>query len=139
MKLSSSPLLSTFLLLSPFTKPAAALSSSDSEDALSPCVAHSPLTGLYYDLSAISLHPPELKDGERLHKGDRNESWHARGHDYPSNFTLNICDPVIEDVKDVVGVEESRWANVSAYYELDGRIYSIGYVDAIGREESALR
>lgn len=60
-------------------------------------------------------------------KDVRTESWHAKGHDYPANFTVNICAPVIEEVTDVVGVEQSRWKNVSAYYELDGNIYSIGY------------
>lgn len=91
-----------------------------------PCVARSVTSGLYYDLTAIALAPPELKDG-KLSKGDRDESWHAKGYDYPANFTLNICAPVIEDVQDVVGVESSRWQNISAYYEEEGKIYSIGY------------
>jgi cation-dependent mannose-6-phosphate receptor len=94
-----------------------------------PCVARSPTTGLYFDLSAISLTPPELKDGKKVNKDDRDESWHAKGHDYPANFTLNICAPVIEKVEDVVGVEPSLWKNVSAYYERDGKNYSIGYGD----------
>lgn len=93
----------------------------------SPCVAHSPTSGLYYDLNAISLSPPEIRNGKASPEA-RNESWPARGHDYPANFTLNICAPVLEDVKDVVGVPESRWKNVSAYYEQKGKIYSIGYV-----------
>ena len=54
-------------------------------------------------------------------------SWHSRGHDYPANFTLNICSSVIEGVENVVGVESERWQNVSAYYQMDGKIYSIGY------------
>jgi len=29
-------------------------------------------------------------------------------------------------VKGVVGVERDRWANVSAFYEAKGKIYSIG-------------
>lgn len=94
-----------------------------------PCVARSPTSGLYFDLSAISLTPPELKDGKPVNEDDRDESWHAKGHDYPANFTLNICAPVIEKVEDVVGVESSLWKNVSAYYERDGKIYSIGYGD----------
>lgn len=93
----------------------------------SPCVARSPVSGLYYDLNAISLSPPELKNGEQLSPEARNTSWHSKGHDYPANFTLNICAPVIEDVKDVVGVDSSKWQNISAYYERDGKIYSIGY------------
>jgi hypothetical protein len=81
-----------------------------------PCVARSPTTGLYFDLNAISLSPPEMKDG-KLSKDARITSWYARGHDYPANFTINICAPVIENVTDVVGIEASRWKNVSAYYE----------------------
>lgn len=100
---------------------------SSSKDAQKPCTVRSPTTGAYFDLNAISLSPPEMKEGRKVHKDDRTESWHARGHDYPANFTINICAPVIEDVKDVVGVEKSRWKNVSAFYELNGKIYSIGY------------
>lgn len=107
------------------------LSSASSDhsglDDQTPCVARSPTSGLYYDLNAISLAPPKLKDGKPVYQDDRDESWHAKGHDYPANFTINICAPVIEDVQDVVGVESSRWQNVSAYYEQEGRIYSLGY------------
>jgi cation-dependent mannose-6-phosphate receptor len=67
-----------------------------------------------------------LKDGRKIHKSDRDESWQAQGHDYGANFTLNICKPVIENIQDVVGVDDSRWQNVSAYYEYNNKIYSIG-------------
>ncbi|OAX84019.1 hypothetical protein ACJ72_01613 [Emergomyces africanus] len=92
-----------------------------------PCTIFSPTTGAYFDLNTIALSPPEMKDGKKVHNSDREESWHARGYDYPANFTINICAPVIEDLKDVVGVEKSKWANVSAYYTLDGKQYSIGH------------
>lgn len=92
--------------------------------ATKPCTIHSPSSGSYYDLSALSVQP--LHDGKKAHKDDRSESWHARGYDYPVNFTLNFCAPVIEDMKDVVGVEKRLWRNVSAFYELDGKTYSIG-------------
>lgn len=101
---------------------------SPPKESLLPCVARSPSTGLYYDLSAITVTPPEMKDGEKVYKDARDVSWHSKGHDYPANFTINICSPVIEDVKDVLGVDSSRWQNISAYYEMDGAIYSIGYV-----------
>ncbi|CEJ54305.1 Putative Cation-independent mannose-6-phosphate receptor CI-MPR [Penicillium brasilianum] len=91
-----------------------------------PCVARSPTSGLYFDLNAISLSPPQMKNGKKVEKDAREESWHAKGHDYPANFTVNVCAPVIEDIEDVVGVESSRWKNVSAYYEQAGKIYSIG-------------
>ena len=89
-----------------------------------PCTIHSPSSGSYYDLTSLSVLP--LQNGKKAHKDDRSESWHARGYDYGANFTLNFCAPVIEEVKDVVGVEKRLWANVSAYYELDGKTYSIG-------------
>lgn len=128
MKLLTSSLLQSLLLLSTSLAPVKA---SDSSETLASCVARSPTTGLYYDLNTISLAPPELKDGEKVRKGAREESWQAKGHDYPANFTINVCAPVIEDIQDVVGVEKSRWKNVSAYYEKSGKIYSLGYVLSI--------
>ncbi|PGH08345.1 cation-dependent mannose-6-phosphate receptor [Blastomyces parvus] len=92
-----------------------------------PCTISSPITGAYFDLNTIALSPPETKDGKKVRRKDREESWHARGYDYPANFSLNICAPVIEKLNDVVGVEDSKWANVSAYYTLDGKTYSIGH------------
>jgi cation-dependent mannose-6-phosphate receptor len=99
---------------------------SDNTPAHRPCTVQSLNTGAYFDLGSISLSPPELKDGRKVHKTDRDESWEARGHDYGANFTMNICAPVIETVTDVVGVDKSRWQNVSAYYEHKGKVYSLG-------------
>lgn len=126
---TSSLLRFLFLLAAPLVSQAASDSSAP-KDALSPCVVRSPTTGLFYDLNTISLSPP-LVDGDKPRKGARDESWHARGHDYNANFTLNICAPVVEDIKDVVGVDRARWRNVSAYYEREGKVYSIGYGDTI--------
>lgn len=104
------------------------LSSADaSPNDDSACIARSPTTGLFFDLNAISLSPPEMKGGKKVSQDARDDSWHAKGHDYPANFTINICAPVIENVTNVVGVESSRWKNVSAYYERDEKVYSIGY------------
>jgi cation-dependent mannose-6-phosphate receptor len=94
-----------------------------------PCTLHSPNSGAFYDLRPLSLYP--LVPGAKPHKEPRTESWQARGYDYPSNFTVNFCAPVIEDLegREVVGLKhrgDSR--NVSAYYESHGRIYSIGFV-----------
>jgi cation-dependent mannose-6-phosphate receptor len=50
----------------------------------------------------------------------------VRGYDYGANFTVNFCAPVVENLTDVVGIEESRWQNVSAFYEKEGKTYSIG-------------
>lgn len=128
MKLSNGFLQSAALLLSQFPFARTASDPSSPNSALSPCVARSPTTGLYFDLNAISLSAPVLKEGEKPGKAARTDSWHARGHDYGTNFTLNFCAPVVEDVKNVVGVSRDRWKNVSAFYERDGKTYSIGYV-----------
>ncbi|EFQ98014.1 hypothetical protein MGYG_08915 [Nannizzia gypsea CBS 118893] len=91
-----------------------------------PCTIHSPNTGLYFDLNAISVQL-DKKDGKKSHADrQRDESWHVKGHDYGANFTINICAPVVENLTDVVGVDERRWQNISAYYEMGGETYSIG-------------
>lgn len=89
-----------------------------------PCTIVSPVTEAYYDLNTIAVQP--LIDHKPAHKDDKKESWHARGYDYGTNFTLNFCRPVIEDLKDVVGVQESHWKNVSAFYRYNDKVYSIG-------------
>lgn len=129
MMLPSSSLVALFqfLLLASSPLVRAGSDTPKSPKVSKPCTVQSPTSGLYFDLNAISLSPPQMKDGRKVHKDDRDESWRAKGHDYPANFTINICAPVIEDVKDVVGVEKSRWRNISAYYEQSGKIYSLGY------------
>ncbi|WEW55302.1 Cation-independent mannose-6-phosphate receptor CI-MPR [Emydomyces testavorans] len=91
-----------------------------------PCTIHSPNTGAYFDLNTISLLPPEIKDGKKVRPDDREDSWHARGYDYGANFTINVCAPAIEKLDDVVGVDKQQWQNVSAFYKMDGKTYSIG-------------
>lgn len=61
------------------------------------------------------------------------KSWHARGHDYPTNFTMNFCGPVVEEEQKeeaplVEGFHHMKWENVSAYYVMDNQTFSIGYV-----------
>lgn len=89
-----------------------------------PCTVHSSNTGAFFDLNPISLSPPP--EGKKPHKDQRIESWHAKGHDYPANFTLNVCAPVLEHLKNVVGVDRDHWKNISAFYERDGKTYSLG-------------
>lgn len=83
-------------------------------------------SGAYFDLRP-DIAWPEDTEG-KAHKSNLHKSYHARGYDYGKNFTLNICNSVVEPVYDVVGVSESKWANVSAYYTSDDNTYSIGYV-----------
>ena len=91
-----------------------------------PCTVHSPHTGAFFNLNPISLSAVEA--GKKAHKDQREESWHAKGYDYPANFTLNVCAPVVEKLDHVVGVPKYQYKNVSAYYQSDGKTYSIGYV-----------
>jgi cation-dependent mannose-6-phosphate receptor len=85
-----------------------------------PCTVRSLNTGSFFDLNPISIRPDN--------KEKREVSWLARGYDYSVNFTINFCAPVVENLKDVVGLEREQWGNVSAFYEDSGKIYSIGYV-----------
>ncbi|RDA82623.1 hypothetical protein CP532_3073 [Ophiocordyceps camponoti-leonardi (nom. inval.)] len=57
---------------------------------------------------------------------NKAKDYHAKGYDYGSNFTLNICGSLVEPVSDVVGVDKKLWANVSAYYTAHDSVYSIG-------------
>ena len=92
-------------------------SSLAAESQQQSCTIRSPSSGAYYDLNTITV--------QRL-KDDRTNSWHARGYDYGTNFTLNFCAPVIETLDDVVGIDEGLWGNVSAFYKMNGKTYSIG-------------
>jgi cation-dependent mannose-6-phosphate receptor len=102
------------------------LSNADSSEKAPPvpCTIHSPSSGSFYDLQPISLARPDPDN--KSSKNARDESWKAKGYDYNANFTLNICAPVIEEVKDVVGINKELWQNVSAFYNMGGKTYSIG-------------
>nr|POF15162.1 putative mannose 6-phosphate receptor-like protein [Quercus suber] len=100
---------------------AAAASTPDSK-APEPCTIRSPTSHNFYDLNP--LHIPDPAHSKAKHP--REISWNATGYDLGYNFTLNICGSVVEDVKDVAGVSETLWKNVSAYYKQDGEVFSIG-------------
>jgi len=102
----------------------AASSVDDSKHPKVPCTIRSPTSGAFFDLNPIRVQLPE--EGKKVSKDARNASWPARGWDYGSNFTINFCSPVVEELEDVVGVEKSEWKNVAAYYEKAGKIYSLG-------------
>lgn len=110
-----------------FVLPVLGASSDDSKKAAhAPCTIRSPTSGAFFDLNPIHIEFPQA--GSKKAASARNESWTARGYDYGANFTLNFCGPVIENLTNVVGVEEKRWQNISAFYQLDGKTYSIGCV-----------
>ena len=92
-------------------------------------MAYNTANGGYYDLNKITV--PPLQNHKKVHKDDREESWHARGYDYGTNFTINFCAPVIESLKDVEGIKESNVQNISAFYKLGSKTYSIGFVPTL--------
>lgn len=89
-----------------------------------PCTVASITSGLFYDLRPLSLSLPV--DPKKPAKNEKDHSWHARGFDYGSNFTFNVCAPVVEDLEDVVGINSQNWKNVSAFYESNSEIFSLG-------------
>lgn len=97
--------------------------SDDETKPLDPCTIASS-TGSFYDLRPLTIKPPV--EGQKPSKTEKTTSWHARGYDYKNNFTLNICAPVVEELKDVVGIKESMVKNISAYYESGSEMYSLG-------------
>lgn len=97
---------------------------STTTPAHTPCVATS-TSGAFFDLRPDAA--VAVVEGEKPQRGIPTEDYIARGWDYGSNFTLNICNAVIKTAEDVVGVEESLWKNISAYYKTGGKVYSLGY------------
>ncbi|KAK4114402.1 mannose 6-phosphate receptor domain-containing protein [Canariomyces notabilis] len=97
---------------------------SSTTSAATPCVATA-TNGNFFDLRPdMAIY---VAEGEKPpSKGSPTEDYLARGWDYGSNFTLNICNAVVKKVEDVVGVEKALWQNVSAYYESKGKVYSLG-------------
>jgi cation-dependent mannose-6-phosphate receptor len=69
-----------------------------------------------------------LPDPEKKTKADAVEvkSWLSRGYDFGANFTMNICAPVVETIEKVEGLDKELWRNVSAYYQKDGKTFSLG-------------
>jgi cation-dependent mannose-6-phosphate receptor len=90
-----------------------------------PCTIHSTSTGGFFDLNSLYVELPK-KDAKPVKKEAQTESWHARGYDYGANFTLNFCGPVVEELDRVEDVDKSLWRNVSAYYTMNRKTYSMG-------------
>jgi cation-dependent mannose-6-phosphate receptor len=112
--------LSTSLLFLLSLRLPSILAAADSKGP--PCTIHSSSTGSFFDLRPLQL----TLDGTKYQSAS-NESYRSRGYDYPGNFTLNFCGPVVEDLDDVEGISTSRQRNVSAFYkDQRGDIYSIG-------------
>lgn len=96
---------------------------ADSKTTAKSCTVRSPTTDRFFDLNPIHRAPPE--QGKKKKEGEEG-SWHARGHDYGANFTINFCGPVVEELDNVVDLNKSLWKNVSAFYEKGDKQYAIG-------------
>ncbi len=110
------------LLLLSFIPSSVASSEAKPKPPPKPCTIHSTATGSFFDLRPLQL----ALDGTKYQTAT-NESFHARGFDYPANFTMNFCGPVVEPLDDVAGIPSSKVANVAAFYNNHrGDIYRIG-------------
>jgi cation-dependent mannose-6-phosphate receptor len=103
------------------------VSAAEEQKQQPPCTIRVQKSGYFFDLRSLSLSPQDEDKHTEDEKAERLRN--INGHDYPANFTMNICASV-KGLEDVVGVDKSLWANVSAYYEHSGKKYSIGYVPA---------
>jgi hypothetical protein len=97
--------------------------SDDKPKPVDPCTISS-ASGSFFDLRSLSIQP--VPPGTTPGKNQKTDSWHAKGYDYKSNFTLNVCAPVVETLDNVQGVDKDLWKNVSAYYEVGSKQYSLG-------------
>lgn len=108
---------------------AALLGSSFAADDKTPtataCTAISTKGGSFFDLRPdIAVAP---KKDSKPNKHGPSADYEVKGYDYGYNFTLNICDAVINTPDDVVGVETSLYKNISAYYKTEiGDVFSLG-------------
>ncbi|KAI1434873.1 mannose-6-phosphate receptor binding domain-containing protein [Xylaria sp. CBS 124048] len=105
----------------------AGASDSEPSSTTTACTASS-TSGSFFDLrSDIAIKPkPDGSRPSHSH-GAPLADYKARGYDYGANFTLNICNAVVDPIEDVQGVEESKWQNISAYYVSQGDYYSLGF------------
>jgi cation-dependent mannose-6-phosphate receptor len=88
-----------------------------------PCTVASS-SGAFFDLRSLAVQPVE--EGKKPVKNQKTESWHAKGYDYPANFTLNVCAPVIEELDNIQGVDKDLWNDVGAYYAMGSKQFSLG-------------
>lgn len=102
-------------------KPGTKSTSTTATSTATACVATS-TSGSFFDLR------PDVAviADKTTKKSARTEDYQARGWDYGSNFTMNICGAVVKGVEDAMGVEKALWKNISAYYVQKGQVFSLG-------------
>lgn len=120
------PSTSAFLVLLAITGTSLAAEAEKTTTA-EPCTATNSKSGSFFDLRPdIAVKPPS--DGSKVKSGIPTKDYKANGYDYGYNFTLNVCNPVVEDLSNVKGdINQEQWKNISAYYQSKGDIYSLGF------------
>lgn len=100
------------------------LAADEKTSTTTACTAISTKGGSFFDLRPDIAVAPK-KDSK--HKRGPSADYEVKGYDYGYNFTLNICEALINTPEDVVGIESSLYKNVSAYYKTEkGDVYSLG-------------
>jgi cation-dependent mannose-6-phosphate receptor len=130
----------TTMMISPAAYPAilsllalaspAIASNAEPSTTTTACTASS-TSGSFFDLRPDAAIKAK-SDGSRPSHSRRAplSDYKVRGYDYGANFTLNICNAVVEPIENVKGIEESKWQNISAYYDFEGDHYSLGFQSA---------
>ncbi|KAF8418210.1 vacuolar sorting receptor [Tirmania nivea] len=91
-----------------------------------PCTITSPHTGSFFDLR------PLIKVAFDSPSPQSEIEWTTSGYDYNTTFHLNICTPVLSDVSEARGIDsEDARKNISAFYERDGDIFSMGQASSM--------
>lgn len=100
------------------------LAADDKTPTATACTAISTKGGSFFDLRPDIAVAPK-KDGKS--KRGPSADYEVKGYDYGYNFTLNICEAVINTPQEVVGIESSLYKNISAYYKTEkGDVFSLG-------------
>ncbi|KAK7952740.1 uncharacterized protein PG986_008468 [Apiospora aurea] len=90
------------------------------------CTATS-TAGSFFDLRPDIAKKSSASSAKHRRRGSApDKDYHARGWDLGYNFTLNVCEPVVETPENVKGVSSESWRNISAYYSSKGDYYSLG-------------
>ncbi|KAI0527942.1 mannose-6-phosphate receptor binding domain-containing protein [Xylaria bambusicola] len=122
----SPPVSSVILSLLALASTAVA-SDAESTSTTTACTASS-TSGAFFDLRPDAAIKPKPDGSRPSHsRGAPLTDYKARGWDYGSNFTLNICNAVVEPIEDVKDIAASKWQNISAYYVSEGEYYSLGF------------
>jgi cation-dependent mannose-6-phosphate receptor len=88
-----------------------------------------PKKSLDAECTVASPHSENFFDLTKLWRtSDSGSDWIIKGQDYGTNFTMNICAPVLSNTKSAVGLSNEEQSTVGAFYEKDGDLNLIGFI-----------